>query len=81
MPTEHTPEPWRTHRHFDDWHVYARSMHPVAQMEDLSVETKMANAARIIACVNACVGLSNEDLVEMTRRSARFLADLVNAPS
>lgn len=62
---KHTPEPWaaRTdHLHYGTLsEIYAGTM-LVEVGGDTSVEEQEANTRRIVACVNACEGLSTEML-------------------
>lgn len=59
MPAEHTPEPWRVRNNFrdDDWYILNEEW-CIAHLLRAD-EIGKANAARIVACVNACKGLSN----------------------
>ncbi len=89
--TDHTPEPWEAYglrgkARIDDCsgvRVY-RDSEPVtiAITDDdllLSVEEQEANAARIVACVNACAGIPTKQLgdvkavVNRLRESQRLL--------
>lgn len=66
MPTEskHTPEPWRA-SNTDDKCVYINNPTGGRLVADcyghslISHEEEQANAARIIACVNACEGMAD----------------------
>ena len=72
---EHTIEPWKYvgHRNFhpDHWvksgfTMYAITVpHDNGPWESVFARTE-ANARRIVACVNACAGLSTEDLEQAT---------------
>lgn len=104
MTQEHTPEPWIIRR--GDWSTHATLITtakrrrnktvPIAEVDtdgfnkEFGDEQK-ANARRIVACVNACAGVSNGELA-MTTMSAvlarmneaeqqrdELLAALVNA--
>lgn len=76
--TEHTPEPWFVvdQPWGDGTWVNAGSPDPhhegfVTDCEDINgdvdKDTARINARRIVACVNACAGLSNEFLSVATR--------------
>lgn len=67
----HTPEPWRVHSHHHPIsNTWTHSLITDEEYGDVlgSVNTAPmdpraeANARRIVACVNACRGLSTEDL-------------------
>ena len=72
MNTQHTPEPWALSRQVED------TISPVNiisgkveiaiiaayEFRGASVEEAQANAERIVVCVNACKGVSNEWLQE-----------------
>jgi hypothetical protein len=78
MTTEHTPEPWTTgsateSSNFGDWQARIRAKDSngnvtVAKVlsgngkEHDTKEVAEANARRIVACVNACAGISTETL-------------------
>jgi len=57
----HTPEPWRTIKDHKgaDYGVQMGAAGGFALHRDANAE---ANAHRIVACVNACAGISNENL-------------------
>lgn len=63
MEAEHSPTPWATDM------GYIRSV-PINDMVALTVQRSyglnvmLANADRIVACVNACEGLSTENLTD-----------------
>lgn len=70
MDTEHTPEPWRWHAqgeaneycmltHDGRWVISFR------QNGELTDPKQKANARRIAACVNACIGIPTESLESM----------------
>jgi len=66
---EYTQEPWDFHIHGDreptDFLIYQGdwngTLEMIAMTSDYSVRDD-ANARRIVACVNACAGISTEDL-------------------
>ncbi len=76
MSDKHTPEPWwdesgTIHAKADNWTEKVHSCdHPAKASSD-------ANARRIVACVNACAGLSNAVLEAIadveSRNRAAFL--------
>jgi hypothetical protein len=56
---KHTPEPWKVNK----MHISADKSHiGSCYGTGTSKEEDRANAARIVACVNACNGLTNEEL-------------------
>lgn len=67
---KHTPEPWEIIGKFSDkiYHaksdtVIAQSWYPGAAGQSPSpIDTMVANAHRIVACVNACAGIETETL-------------------
>lgn len=68
MKTKHTPEPWDYNR--SDVGLIQISTSPankpIAQVEfSDSFNERQANAARIVACVNACEGINPEAVSEM----------------
>lgn len=68
--TKHTPEPWCVHNtvtihgpNGNDYGILAEAN--IYRTESDGAETGQANAARIVACVNACAGM--EDPAEALR--------------
>ena len=63
---KHTPEPWRTaERSGFPFHVDDARGESVAMMladDDHDEQRGLDNARRIVACVNACAGISTENL-------------------
>lgn len=62
MNTKHTPEPWVLNEFADIYDVDDSNGMLIAAVfpcEDLLLETHKANAARIVACVNACAGMED----------------------
>ena len=62
--SKHTPEPWRitTHLCSRDTHIVRRidgEKHAVCIIRTNNADEAEANAARIIACVNACAGMDD----------------------
>lgn len=57
MTTQHTPEPWSYGEDNDGWYV---SVGDTQIAYGLSEE----NACRIVICVNACAGISEESLAD-----------------
>lgn len=58
--TKHTPEPWEVEADGDGFAITGQGGMPfVGRIDsgDFGERQNMANAARIVACVNACVGL------------------------
>ena len=60
----HTKEPWHTGGHAETI-VYAKDGYAIADAKTFhgkhEAGTAKANAARIVACVNACAGIDNPD--------------------
>lgn len=56
--SEHTPEPWQIKR--IDGAVICAGDYKIAEM--WLRERTMPDARRIVACVNACAGISTKDL-------------------
>jgi hypothetical protein len=67
MNTKHTPEPWRVST-VSDYRVSASDGIGVCITDGVSprraTNENAPNARRIVACVNACEGISTEDLEE-----------------
>jgi len=57
----HTKEPWHTGKGMLQLNIYDVDSHGVATALQHRIEAE-ANARRIVACVNACAGISNEQL-------------------
>ena len=63
---KHTPEPWRTAErsgfpfHIDD--ARGESVAVMLADDDHDEQRGLDNARRIVACVNACAGIPNEQL-------------------
>ena len=80
---KHTPEPWRitTHLSSDITHIVRRidgEKHAVCIIRTNNAEEANANAARIVACVNACAGMDDpaaeiERLRDMEKNIAPIL--------
>ena len=56
----HTPEPWKVKQHGNGNELFGGTS-PQSQWY-LFEEATESNAARIVACVNACKGLTNSEL-------------------
>ena len=61
MDKEHTPEPWRYSEVIGGCWVYAGDREVLAYKHSPDHEGK-ANARRIVACVNACEGISTDEI-------------------
>lgn len=81
MDSQHTPEPWSV----NDWTQPDREISIGAvgtpliakvMMRDVSVNEHKANARRIVACVNACAGLSTD---ELESKPAGIVASTIDA--
>lgn len=62
MNQQHTPEPWEVSAFGDGLHAHNI---PICQFFNKCGDdypNREANARRIVACVNACVGIPNEQL-------------------
>lgn len=74
LPTTHTPEPW----YEDDGGIYSACDLRVADTfnteDPIPEEEAAANAARIVACVNACAGI-NPEAVRDLLAALEFYAD------
>ncbi len=73
----HTPEPWRVGVHAlqiiyapDGWAIADAKVFHLADGADAPAVQK-ANAARIVACVNACAGMADpvEEVAQLKRNS------------
>ena len=66
MSQKHSPEPWKVEPEPKDYRVTIESQGVVVLdcLGHNDKETDVANAARIVACVNFCAGLTNEQLVD-----------------
>ncbi|MGY3876309.1 hypothetical protein ACW5WK_02500 [Aeromonas enteropelogenes] len=79
MTIKHTPEPWGVHQDAsgDVFISSAETSFHIAEVGSEDDETAIPDARRIVACVNACRNLSNDELEQkglVTSISARFLA-------
>ena len=78
MKTDHTPEPWRVGRRGNDVVGSNGLGDTVAMMIDCdSDEQTHANARRIVACVNACAGLSTGFLEQIDSIQSALTGQLV----
>jgi hypothetical protein len=59
---KHTPEPWKVAPHDEDFAEIVGSDGSDIVFGLDTVYVEIENAARIVACVNACKGLTNEEL-------------------
>jgi hypothetical protein len=67
--SDHTPEPWDVH---GDW-ISGNDGDDLARMSPIVPrlpEEQTANAKRIVLCVNACAGISDEELQSRVDRIA-----------
>ena len=72
--TQHTPEPWK----ILDYHqrdIGASHNCTVARVLNPPVGHSDANARRIVACVNACAGMSDDELAEFSDGSLKNWID------
>jgi len=79
---KHTKEPWEARR--DRWHyaslssIFAKGDYTsIAELGGKPLEEVEANAKRIVLCVNACTGITNEALEEniIKHAMADFMQD------
>lgn len=90
MTTKHTPGPWK---HAS---TYVRGNANILSCEgaivaqavyggDVSMNETAANAARIVACVNACEGIADpsavKDLLDMCMAAERLLDPMTHNPA
>lgn len=74
MSQEHTPEPWTIHTQSPTFIRANGGRKHVGNADSMGdQETNEANARRIVACVNACAGITTADIENMPGT----LADLV----
>lgn len=85
---EHTPEPWHVVNHpVDDWTIQDREGGVGRCVATKYGDSSIANARRIVACVNMLAAFSTEeieagiDLAELKRQRDQLLAALKNALS
>ena len=66
MKTEHTPEPWSLGEDNDGWYV---------EKDGLQIAHGLTeeDARRIVACVNACAGMTNEQIDNVCMISGSLL--------
>ena len=78
--SKHTPEPWRENSQGDAEYIYSERHGAIATIphDGLHRDEHKANAARIVACVNAMKGISDPDAfvrraieLENTKRTER----------
>ena len=62
---KHTPEPWRVDQRDKSWVICDENHSLTMISDDIFGAIDEANAARIVACVNACAGISNEQLEDV----------------
>lgn len=80
---KHTPEPWAVHQDAsgDVFISSAVTSFHIAEVGSEDDETVFADASRIVACVNACEGISTEDLEAVPRLGllnlSQFSSDLI----
>lgn len=63
--TKHTPGPWKKYDGRNCIEIGSRSSHVVTFHDGPGGGNDHANAARIVACVNACEGINPEAVREM----------------
>ena len=73
--SEYTPEPWRVGRyHYSDVVECQSGNILLSKTEELDNATGIANARRIVACVNACAGMADPE-AEIARIRAEALKE------
>ena len=81
--SKHSPEPWSSDINSSDWHQIRSSdknwiADTCASMCDGNIPLGEANAARIVACVNACAGMEDPAVeIEKLKRQRDELLNLV----
>jgi len=72
---KHTPEPWFCNENeFDDF-IWGANREMIAESRGTGGGLPQEeNRARIVACVNACAGISNENLKMFQEWDRRFVA-------
>jgi ubiquinone biosynthesis protein UbiJ len=60
----HTPEPWAYQKPFS-MHITGKYGTVTCSPYGCDIDNVEANAARIVACVNACAGTTTDDLVKI----------------
>lgn len=80
METKHTPGPWHQKHTVGIFDGFGREILWIDVRGALGdIDTREANAARIVACVNACEGINPEavkDLLEALEAIKKEAADL-----
>lgn len=63
IESKHTPEPWRENSQGDTEYIYSERHGAIATIphDGLNRDEHKANAARIVACVNAMKGISDPE--------------------
>lgn len=64
MSEKHTPEPWRVWDHGGDAVIEVLIPGTTDVYGDISTSLSPENVRRIVACVNACADVSDEDLAD-----------------
>lgn len=81
METKHTREPWKVSSVGVGFEVEDKHENVIAQSQQIVCdrlhEERKANARRIVACVNACVGISTEQLETWSCMSRPILKSLM----
>lgn len=69
--TQHTNEPWSIEgQEYDAHRIVDTEGNAICQLwfkTEEPMDNQDANAKRIVACVNACAGITNEELADMQR--------------
>ena len=74
--TEHTPEPWISEGSFIGI-PNGKGTFYMSTLSGINQERREADARRIVACVNACAGLSTEFLEQIDSIQAALTGQLV----
>lgn len=77
----HSPEPWGLHDRGHESPTICREIdehtcHEIAVLtgcQGMSREELLANGDRIVACVNACAGVSTETLIRVANRETNVV--------
>ena len=78
--TEHTPTPWRIDPDSEYYAIVTddEAMFPVTE-STVCNPRQAANADRIVACVNACEGLTNEQLAKYNLAAVPELVEIAKS--
>lgn len=72
----HTKEPWYASDEDGNWRVMAADENGGYTLADMCSDDQEANGRRIVACVNACEGISTESLERGVSDWSIFMREL-----